>query len=222
MSPGSAPHSAGRKSRNRFGCAGLVLVIALLATFAGAMELFWTRVDQRRFPWAYAETGRATLTGIWVGTLTTNRGARRGLYLDLQLKPIDFESGRRRRGGRSQVFRRANSDKLVGELRICGGPKGEQRFTLHGNNVTDDASRFRLSFATADSVPPDGLAPSHLRGTWDLRDSLTVEADLYVRQGASAITNSADPETGQPQPGGLHRANPNEYPATCARLRAGA
>jgi hypothetical protein len=185
------------------------------------MELFWTRVDQRRFPWAYAETGRPTLTGTWVGTLVTNRGARRGLYLDLQLKPIDFESGRRRRGGANRVFRRANSDKLVGELRMCGGPKGEQRFTLTGNNVTGDASRFRLGFYPADSVPPDGLAPSHLRGMWNGADSLRVEADLHVRQGTAAITNSADPETGSPQPGALHRAGANEYPAVCERLRAG-
>jgi hypothetical protein len=220
MSPRRAHGGTGRKIRNRYGCAVLVGAALLIAAFSGAMELFWTRVDQRRFPWAYAETGRPTLTGTWVGTLETNRGARRGLYLDLQLEPIDFESGRRRRGGANRVVRRTNSDKLVGELRMCGGPKGEQRFTLSGNNVTGDASRFRLSFSTADSVPPDGLAPSHLRGTWDQRDSLKVEADLYLRQGASAITNSADPETGHPQPGALHRANANEYPALCARLRS--
>jgi hypothetical protein len=104
---------------------------------------------------------------------------------------------------------------------MCGGPNGQQRFTVSGSNLTSDASRFRLCFSTADSVPPDGLAPSHLRGAWDLRDSLRIEADFYVRQGASAITSSADPETGQPQPGALHRAQPNEYPALCARLQAG-
>jgi hypothetical protein len=213
-----SPRRSSRNAGKRFGCAGLALVVVLLAAFSGAMELFWTRVDQRRFPWAYAETGRSTLTGTWVGSLTTNRGTRRGLYLDLQLQPIDFESGRRRRGGANRVFRRATSDKLVGELRMCGGPRGEQRFMLHGNNVTKDASRFRLSFSPADSVPPDGLAPSHLRGAWDGRDSLRIEADLYLRQGASAITNSADPETGPPQQGALRRADANEYPRTCRAL----
>ena len=211
----------GRKMRNRYGCAVLAVAVFLISAFAGALELFWTRVDQRRFPWAYVESGRPTLTGTWVGTLVTNRGARRGLYLDLRLKPIDFESGRRHRGGANRVFRRAYSDKLVGELRMCGGPKGEQRFTLTGNNVTDDASRFRLGFYPADSVPRDGLAPSHLRGEWDLRDSLRIEADLHVRQGAAAITNSADPETGRPQPGALHRGQPNEYSALCERLWTG-
>jgi hypothetical protein len=209
-----SPRRSSRNAGKRFGCAGLALVVILLAAFSGAMELFWTRVDQRRFPWAYAETGRPTLTGTWVGTLETNRGARRGLYLDMRLEPLDFGSGRRR----SEAFRRATRDKLVGELRMCGGPTGEQRFSFHGNNITDDASRFRLGFSPADSVPLDGLAPSHLRGAWDGRDSLRIEADLHVRQGASAITNSADPETGQPQPGALHRAEPNDYPRLCRNL----
>jgi hypothetical protein len=151
--------------------------------------------------------------------LTTNRDAERALLLDLRLQPLDFEGARRRRGGASRMFRRTASDKLAGELRMCGGPKGEQRFTITGNNVTDDASRFRLSFSVADSVPPDGLAPSHLRGAWDGRDSLRIEADLYLRQRQSAITSTADPETGPPQRGALHRADVNEYPALCARLR---
>jgi hypothetical protein len=208
------PRGFGKRS----GCAGLVLVVLLLAAFSSAMELFWTRVDQRRFPWAYEASGRPTLTGIWVGSLTTTRGAVRGLYLDLRLDPLDFDAGSRRSGGHG-AFRRATSDKLGGELRMCGGPNGQQRFVLHGNNLDDDASRFRLGFYPADSVPPDGLAPSHLRGWWNQRDSLRIEADLYLRAGKSAITSTADPETGTPQAGALHRANPNEYPALCARLR---
>lgn len=207
--------SARLRSRSgslRSGCAVLVVAAIGLAVFSSGMELFWTRIDQRRFPWAYEETGRPTLTGIWVGSLTTNRGAVRGLYLDLRLDPLDFNSDH-------GAFRRATSDKLGGELRMCGGPNGQQRFLLNGNNLDADASRFRLSFSSADSVPPDGLAPSHLRGAWDGRDSLRIEADLYLREGKSAITSTADPETGPPQLGALRRANPNEYPALCARLR---
>ena len=213
MSPRSS-----RNSGKRFGCAGLALAVVLLAILSGAMQRFWTRVDQRRFPWAYAETGRPTLTGTWIGSLTTNRGAVRGLYLALELGPLDFST---RRGGSSgnRIFRRKGSDMFRGELRMCGGPKGEQRFTVNGHAVDDDGSRFRLSFYPADSVPPDGLAPSHLRGMWNHRDSLRIEADLHVRQGKSVITNSADPETGQPQQGALHRGSANEYPALCRGLR---
>jgi hypothetical protein len=200
-----------RRFGKRFGCVGVVLVTVLsLAAFSSAMELFWTRIDQRRFPWAYEESGRPTLTGTWVGTLTTGRGAVRGLYLDLRLDPLDFNNDH-------GAIRRATSDKLGGELRMCGGPK-EQRFTLHGNDVDHGASRFRLGFATADSVPPDGLAPSFMRGSWDHRDSLRVEVDLYLRRGASAITSTAYSETGPPQFGALHRADPNDYAALCRQL----
>jgi len=193
---------------------GIVVLVAGVAAFSGAMELFWTRIDQHRFPWAYARSGRPTLTGTWVGSLTTARGARRGLYLDLELEPLRF--GRGRRGG---AYRRAGSDKLVGELRMCGGPNGEQQFELHGTELTSDASRFRLGFRVPDGTqPPDGLAPSFLRGMWNGRDSLRVEADLYLRRGESAITDSADPVTGAPQPGALHRADAREFSATCHRL----
>jgi len=214
-----SPRARGRFGSLRSGCGVLVVAVLLLALFSGAMELFWTRVDQRRFPWAYEETGRPTLVGTWVGSITTGRGAVRGLYLDLQLKPLDFE-GRavRRSSGNNRIYRRHGSEMLVGELRMCGGPK-EQRFTVTGYPVDDDASRFSLGFYPADSVPPDGLAPSHMRGMWNHKDSLRVEADLHMRQGKSAITNTADPETGPPQAGALHRASANEYPALCRRLR---
>jgi hypothetical protein len=203
-----------RRRRRFSGWFALIVVIAAMVVFSSAMELFWTRIDQHRFPWAYARSGRPTLTGTWVGALTTGRGARRGLYLTLELEPLRF--GRGRRNG---AFRRAGSDKLVGELRMCGGSGGTQRFELHGNNVSDDASRFRLSFRVPEgTTPADGLAPSHLRGMWNGRDSLRVEADLYLRRGASAITDGADPETGTPQPGALHRADPSEFGATCTRL----
>ena len=202
-----------RRRRRFSGWVVLIIVIAGVAVFSSAMRLFWIRIDQHRFPWAYARAGRPTLTGTWVGALTTARGARRGLYLELELEPLRF--GRRRHG----AYRHAQSDKLVGELRTCGGPNGTQRFEVHGNNVTDDASAFRLGFHVPDgTTPPDGLTPSNLLGMWDGRDSLKVEAHLYLRRGAAAITDGADPETGAPQPGALHRADQREFLATCNRL----
>ena len=204
-----------RRRRRLSPVIGIVVLVAGVAAFSGAMELFWTRIDQHRFPWAYARSGRPTLTGTWVGSLTTARGARRGLYLDLELEPLNFDRGRR-----DGAYRRAGSDKLVGELRMCGGSNGDQRFELHGNELAADASRFRLSFAIPGGTTPlDGLAPSFLRGMWNGRDSLRVEADLYLQRGASAITDTSDPETGAPQPGALHRADAREFSATCHRLR---
>ena len=216
----SVARGAPRTARRRRRYSGwIVLVFALVAMvgFSEAMQLFWTRIDQHRFPWAYGRSGRPTLTGTWVGSLTTGRGAGRGLYLDLELEPLRFGGGSR--GNRHGGFRRAKSDKLVGELLICGGTVREQRLELHGNEVTDDASRFRLSFRVPEgTTPPDGLTPSNLRGAWNGHDSLRVEADLYLRRGVSAITDGADPETGAPQPGALHRGPLQEFRATCNGL----
>jgi hypothetical protein len=206
-----------RSGSMRSGCAILLVAAVFMAVFSSAMELFWTRIDQRRFPWAYEDSGRPALVGQWVGALTTARGERRPLMLDLRLDPLKFSNGRRQRRSRSRAFRRATSDKLVGELRMCGGPV-LQRFTLHGNNLDDDASHFRLSFYPADSVPPDGLAPSRLAGTWNHQDSLKIEADLYERRGKGAVTNSADPVTGKPQPGALHRGAESDFRALCGEL----
>jgi len=208
-----------RFGRTRLGWGVLLAAIAAMIVFGYGMEAFWTRVDQHRFPWAYADAGHPALVGTWVGSLTTAAGAKRGMLLDLHLAPLRFGTGRRRSRNRG-AYRKATSDKLVGELRLCGGA-APQRLTLHGNNIDDDASHFRLSFAVADSTPPDGLAPSHLRGTWNHEDSLTVDADLYLRRGVSAITDAADPETGRPQPGALHRAGEADFRTLCAGLNDG-
>jgi hypothetical protein len=215
MMMGSSRRRSGWSARS--GCAILLIAAVLMVAFSSAMRLFWTRVDQHRFPWAYADAGHRALVGQWVGSLITARGERRPMMLDLRLAPLRFSSGRRRRARPGGAYRRATSDKLVGTLEMCGGPV-TQHFTLHGNNTDDDASHFRLSFAVADSTPPDGLAPSHLRGTWNHKDSLKIEAELYERRGPGAVTNSADPVTGQPQLGALHRASESEFRALCAAM----
>lgn len=200
-----------RKSPAR-SAAGCALVLAGLFLFTSAMELFWTRVDERRFPWAYEGSGQLTLTGTWVGTLATGGGARRGVYLDLRLEPLDFE------GRTKRMYRRDRSSKLEGDARLCAGAGREQRFTFTGNNADDAAARFHLGLRVADSVPPDGLAPSHMRGRWNGRDSLALEADVYLRRGASAISSTDDPHTGPPATVGLHRGGEAEYRTLCARL----
>lgn len=209
---------AGRRRSPLKRASGCLVVIAALYFFIAGMEMFWTRIDERRFPWAYPRPGRSTLVGTWVGTLTTGGGVRRGMYLDIRLEPLHFSrGGRRRRGGGSNVFRRPRRSKLEGTVRLCGG-EAEQRFTLTGNDETDGASRFRLALAVADSTPPNGFAPSHMRGRWDGRDSLALEADVYLRRGQAAISATDDPDTGKPASVGMRRADEAAFRALCAGL----
>ena len=209
---------AGRRKSPLRRAGGCLVVLAALYFFIAGMELFWTRIDERRFPWAYPKSGRSTLVGTWAGTLTTGGGVRRGMYLDIRLDPLEpGRGGRRRRRGSGNLFRRPRSSKLEGSARLCGG-EAEQRFTLRGNNETDDASRFYLALAVADSTPPNGYAPSHIRGGWDGRDSLALEADVYLRRGESAISGGDDPNTGKPAIVGMRRAGEAEFRALCGRL----
>ena len=90
----------GAPRRKRGGCGrtllGLAVAVVVLALFSGAMELFWNRLDQRRFPQGYASSGDPTLVGTWVGTMTMGGGSRRSVLLDLRLRPLRFNrSGRR-------------------------------------------------------------------------------------------------------------------------------
>ena len=193
--------------------------MAIWLSFAGFANAPWTRLDQHRFPWAYAESGRPTLTGVWAGKLTTGQGNRRGMLLHLELVPLKFPRRGTRSGGFNlRFFHRAASDNLIGELYLCGAATGEQHFTVRGNIVANDASRFRFGIAVADSAAPDGLAPSALRGTWDGRDSLSVDADLYVSYRGARVINHRDRETNTPQPGVLHRASASEFRPLCERL----
>jgi hypothetical protein len=212
------PPSPRRKRGKGFGAMGCGLLIIGIALFSSAMELFWTRLDERRFPWAYAKAGRSTLVGTWVGTLTSGGGHRRAVLFDIKLKPINFGSGRRRRrsSGRNNIIRRAGSEILQGSASLCGGAR-EQHFALSGSSAADGAARFRLSFSPSDSTPPNGLSPSFLRGAWDGRDSILFEADLYMREGVSAITGSDDPDTGRPATGAMRRGDTDAFRALCAR-----
>ena len=120
MSQRAVGRRRGSPVRTASGCP---LVVVAIALFSSAMDLFWTRIDERRFPWAYAAPNRSTLTGAWVGALTTGRGATRGVYLDVRLDSLNLGStGHRRRGSPSGRFRRAQTRKLEGNARVCGGP----------------------------------------------------------------------------------------------------
>jgi hypothetical protein len=102
---------------------------------------------------------------------------------------------------------------------VCAAPRRVQHFTAWGEPADDAASRFHLSLSPADSVPPDGLAPSHIRGRWDGGDSLALEASLYLRRGKSAISSTDDPDTRGDTPVTMTRGTEAAFDSLCSRLR---
>ena len=194
------------------GCGKNILIILLLFAFFLGMDALADRIDRARFPWGYASAGRSTLAGTWVGPVVTGSGQRIGMLIQMELASLD--AGRRRRGA---LFRTRRNRWLEGRAMVCGAPGRVAHFKVDGKpEDTKRASRFQLSMSVADSVPVDGLAPSHVLGQWEGRDDIALSISLYLRRGKSAITNSADPDTGPDQRATLKRGTEAEFTALCS------
>jgi hypothetical protein len=111
-----------------------------------------------------------------------------------------------------------DAEVLEGRVLVCDGPGRVRHLEASGEPNDNRASRFRLGTSSTDSMPPEGLAPSHIYGRWDGTDSLALEASLYLRRGESAITKSDDPDTGRNTPLTLRRGTEATFNSLCGRL----
>lgn len=202
------------KRRRKSGCGAWVLAIALLAGLSFGVSFVGEQIDRWRFPWGYVDSGQPALVGTWVGPVTSGRGQRLGMLLDMELAPLD--RGRRY----PTIIRTSRNHWLEGRVLVCAAPGRVQHFTAWGEPDDGAASRFHLSLSPADSVPPDGLAPSHIRGRWDGRDSLALATSFYLRRGKSAISSSDDPDTKGDTPVTMTRGTEPAFDSLCRRLRA--
>jgi hypothetical protein len=195
------------------GCLAWVLAFVLFVGLTSGMHALAERIDIWRFPWGHVESGRPTLTGTWVGPVTTGSGQRLGFLVSMRMAPID--SGRKWPGG---IIRTRRNHWLVGRVVLCPRDGPVKHFTAWG--APDDArtaSRFHLALYPADSVPPDGLAPSHIQGRWSGGDTLSLAISLYLRRGKSAISDSADPDTKGDTPATLARGTEPQFNSLCSR-----
>jgi hypothetical protein len=198
--------------KRKSGCASWLLALAAICAFALGMEAIGNRMDRARFPWGYKDSGRPALAGTWVGTMVTGSGRRLGMLMDVELAPLD--RGHRRR---TPIIRTQRSHWLEGPVMVCTIPGGIRRFEADGKPYdTKAASRFHLAMSPSDSVPPDGLSPSHIQGRWGGGDSVDLSVSLYMRKGKSAITNTADPDTGPDQRVTLTRGTEAQFNSLCS------
>src|SRR5262245_30993191 len=199
--------------RRQLGCGPGLIGLGLLIAFVVSEHYLAIYIDKRRFPWGYADSGTRPLVGTWVGPFTTRSGKRLAMLLDMQLVPL----GRDRKG--TPIIRTNRHAWLEGRVLVCDGPGRVRHLEASGEPNDSRASRFRLGTSSTDSVPPEGLAPSHLYGRWDGADSLALEASLYIRRGRSAITKSDDPDTGlRKTPLTLRRGTEATFNSLCVRL----
>ena len=94
---------------------GLLGIGLLLAVVIGEHYLA-IYIDERRFPWGYANSGTPPLVGTWVGPFTTRSGKRLAMLLDVQLVPL----GRNRRG--TPIIRTHRHRWLEGRVLVCDRP----------------------------------------------------------------------------------------------------
>lgn len=201
-------------ARRGGGCLKWVLVIAGLAAFVFALDVIGSRIDRARFPWGYETPGKSTLAGTWVGPVTTGSGARLGMLIEMRLAPLDYH---RRRN--TPIIRTPKMTWLIGRVLTCTGPGRPNEYELNGDPNDNAASTFRLSMhPKADSLVVDGLAPSHMKGRWGGGDSIDLMVSMHMRRGKSAITNSADPDTGRDQAVTLKKGTEAQFTALCRGL----
>lgn len=198
--------------KRRSGCGSCLTVLVFIVVVAVATEFVGDRIDRWRFPWGYADMGHPSLAGTWVGPMTTGSGKRLGMLVEVKMAPLS------RGGRRSRLVRTRRNRWFEGRVLMCSGPGRVQHYTIYGApDDTKTGSRFHLSMSPADSVPADGLSPSHLKGTWGGGDSVDLSVSLYLRKGKSAISSTADPDTGPDTRVTLKRGTEAEFNALCAR-----
>src|SRR5262245_43785574 len=121
---------------------GLTL-LAILIAFSVAGNFFWRRVDMWRFPWGYEGSGKPTLTGTWVGSVSTATGQRRGVLLEMHLPDIT---------NRKRKYRRGRFGNFEGTARTCDEHGATRAYTIYGNPDNSDATQ--LHFGSTPTETP--------------------------------------------------------------------
>ena len=168
-----------RDMKRKSGCGPGLIGLGLLIGFVFGEHYLAMYIDKRRFPWAYADSGRPLLVGTWVGAFTTRSGNRLAMLLDMQLVPL----GRDEKG--TPIIRTdRHGGWLEARVLVCDGPGRVRHLAAWGRPNDNQASRFHLGTSPTDSgPPPEGLAPSHIYGQW-------VSAGHRSRCGAERMRRS--------------------------------
>jgi hypothetical protein len=187
-----------------------ILALALLVGVYAAGNFFWRRLDRWRFPWGYESSGKPTLTGTWVGSLTTATGQHRGVMMEMHLPDI---SNQRKK------YRRTRYGDLEGTARTCD-ERGETRsLTLSGEPQNREATQLQIMTVPAENPPADGLTLNTAKGLWDQGNTLHLQAGFYFRKGTGAITGPEYPDTEKEALLHMTRGGDAEFRRACDAIR---
>lgn len=189
---------------------GFVILI-LLAVIVFGGNAFWRQLDRWRFPWAYGSSGRPTLTGTWVGSLTTATGLPRGVIVQMDLPRISAE--------RRRQYRRTKYGTLEGTALTCDEAGQIRSFTVNGSPDTRDATRMHLAFRASEKPAPQGLTLSSVQGVWDRGNTIHMQAHFYVEKDGGAITGPDYPDTDKEAQLHMVRGSDSEFTKVCDQVK---
>jgi hypothetical protein len=196
--------------RRRLSPAGFVVAAsALLLLGWGALIV----LQAAFYPWARSLTGAPTLTGSWLGELTTPTGMKQLVWFRI----------------RPPYRACANCPKITGEASTCDGRGPVLGYRFSGNAADWRGTQFTLKLTELE----DGAAAlrlTFLDGSWsgdrlDLTTTLIapgqpttmrVEWDALGRETTTVL--NAHPDTRAPITFAMHRAEEAEFDAACVRL----
>ena len=187
-----------------------LIALALLVCVYVAGNFFSRRLDMWRFPWGYAESGKPTLTGTWVGSLTTATGQHRGVFMEMHLPDIS---------NRKRKVRRTRFGDLEGTARTCDERGKIRSLTLSGKPDNKDATQLHLMTIPAETPPLDGLTLNTAEGLWDQGNTLHLQAGFYYRKGTGAISGSEYPDTEKKALLHMTRGGDAEFRRACDAIR---
>lgn len=170
---------------------GSCLVLTVL------MFLFGEGFDAAFYPWAHSATGSPTLTGSWVGKLSSNPAR------------IIFITLRRPRTSSGSYAHCPSCPDIEGSFRYCDADGISNGYRVSGRVRFWSGSSMKLWF---NSLGPD-FSTEEMPGTWDRADALTLTL------GGKRSPSITDP----PQPThsvGFHHASESVFSEACARMAA--
>lgn len=139
------------KGKTAGGCLTLVAALVVVGLVSTVGRDF---VDGLFNPWAHSWRGDPTLTGTWVGAVTSPAGQKVGLFLELH----------RAQSSRGRYSTCRHCPRIKGAARTCGGG-GAQAYEVWGGPDTWGGEQFHLK-AGSDAPEQAGPRLHFLRGEW--------------------------------------------------------
>jgi len=161
------------------------------------------------YPWAHTLGLRPTLTGMWVGELTTNGRGKHVAFVDLH----------------DRISEDTTTD-LNGVAKMCDSRGETHSFGLTGQTLNWRGTRFEFTTYITESRDGEGVRFGRIDGEWDRGDAWHVTAKLSlwrIRDGGTLSTSPPPPAQaaleGTPAAFTMTRAPEAQFRTACQQLR---